>query len=309
MRIAFHNVDFSSRSGPNAFCTRLARQLAIMGHDLVDPGDTCDVDLVNIASPSTQKRGRRRILRLDGIWTRPGDGPRNAPIQEEHAAVDAIVWQSAYDRRISEATFGSHRGFIIQNGASCERTCDTSTVAGIRRLADVVFCASASWHPQKRLRACIDAMRAYAMNVKRSACIIVLGRTQRTICGPDVFYCNDLDELGCRTVYEASDAMLHMAWRDHCPNACVEALAVGTPVVCTSSGGTPELVDATCGVIIDDTLDRTIDPLTFDYDDPPLIDVNVPFMLPARGSFDVERFSIVTAARAYEAAMLEVLAT
>jgi glycosyltransferase involved in cell wall biosynthesis len=118
---------------------------------------------------------------------------------------------------------------------------------------------------------------------------------------------DELDELGCRTVYEASDAMLHMAWRDHCPNACVEALAVGTPVVCASSGGTPELIDATCGTIIDDAMDSSIDRATFDYDAPPVLDVMALRDIPQRGSFDTLRFSIQTAALAYEAAMHEVL--
>lgn len=307
MKIAFHNVDFASRSGPNAFCTRLARELAIMGHDLADPGDPCDVDLINIASPSTQKRGRRRILRLDGIWTRKGEGPRNLPIREEYEAADTIVWQSAYDRCLSEAAFGPHSGFIIKNGASRERTDDAISIAGIRKLADVVFCASAAWHPQKRLPACIAASRAYARNTGHTACIIILGRAPRIVSGHDVFYCDELDELGCRTVYEASDAMLHMAWRDHCPNACVEALAVGTPVVCASSGGTPELIDATCGTIIDDAMDSSIDRATFDYDAPPVLDVMALRDIPQRGSFDTLRFSIQTAALAYEAAMHEVL--
>jgi glycosyltransferase involved in cell wall biosynthesis len=177
----------------------------------------------------------------------------------------------------------------------------------MRRLADVVFCASASWHPQKRLPACIAAARAYAKNSGRSTCIIILGRTQRIVSGHDVFYCDALDERGCRTVYEASDAMLHMAWRDHCPNACVEALAVGTPVVCASSGGTPELIDATSGIIIDDALDCSIDRITFDYDAPPTIDVSAFHSIPPRGSFDASLFSIQVAAQAYAAAMHEVL--
>lgn len=307
MRVAFHNVDFSSRSGPNAFCTRLARELAIMGHHLADPGDECDIDLVNIASPTTKKRGRRKILRLDGIWTCEGQQARNVPIVEEYATADAIIWQSGYDRLLIERTWGQKRGAIVYNGASTLASRDDDDIAKIRRLAPVVFCSAAAWHPQKRLESCVAATRAYAANTGFNTCIIIVGKTPRTVGGTDVFYAGDVGERQCRTIVAAADALVHLAWRDHCPNACVEALAIGTPIVCASSGGTPELIDARCGTIIDDTNDRDIDTLTFDYDAPPPIDVSTFASIPQRCSFDVTPFSIRTAAVAYERVMMEAL--
>lgn len=307
MKIAFHNVNFGSRSGPNAFCTRLAKQLAIMDHCLVDPGDECDVDFINIASPSTKKRGKRALLRLDGIWTRQDQIVRNAPIVAAYKAVDTVVWQSSYDRALVERAWTSRPGTVIRNGACSFPASDPIAISSIRQLADVVFCACAAWHPQKRLHACVEAARAYAANTGLKTCIIIIGNTQQTIGGRDVFYAGDADERRCTSIISASDAMIHLAWRDHCPNACVEALAMGIPVVCASSGGTPELIDATCGTIIDDRHDHDIDALMFDYDDPPKIDVSGFMTFPKRGTFDATQFSIQVAASAYEAAMLEVL--
>ena len=45
--------------------------------------------------------------------------------------------------------------------------------------------------------------------------------------------------------------MLHPSWLDPCPNVVVEGLASGLPVVCASTGGTPELVKDG-GIIIDE---------------------------------------------------------
>ena len=35
---------------------------------------------------------------------------------------------------------------------------------------------------------------------------------------------------------------LHLAWLDHCPNVVVDAQAAGCNVICSSSGGTSEIV-------------------------------------------------------------------
>ncbi len=44
------------------------------------------------------------------------------------------------------------------------------------------------------------------------------------------------------------DAYLALKYMDTCPNLVIEALACGLPVVYSSTGGLPELIDETCGV-------------------------------------------------------------
>lgn len=48
-----------------------------------------------------------------------------------------------------------------------------------------------------------------------------------------------------------------------CPLTAIEMMASGIPVICTNSGGLPELIDDGCGIIVDRTnltqnLTRTI---------------------------------------------------
>jgi hypothetical protein len=64
--------------------------------------------------------------------------------------------------------------------------------------------------------------------------------------------------------------MLHLAYADHCPNTVIEALSQGCPVVCSSVGGTRELV-GDFGIVVDDGR-FDFDP--FDHDAPPRIDVS-----------------------------------
>ena len=46
MKIHFDNVDFSSRTEPNTFGTRLASKFFELGHEVLDFADDADVSLV-----------------------------------------------------------------------------------------------------------------------------------------------------------------------------------------------------------------------------------------------------------------------
>lgn len=305
MKIAFHNVDFRSRTGPNAFCTRLAKQLALMGHELSDPGSRCDVDLINIESHQ-RPNGRVQIQRLDGIWTRATDDVINAPIRRWYDRSHTVIWQSEYDRSLVHRRWGVRAGYVIHNGCSRLGTLDDSIMARVGALSQVVFCSIASWHAQKRLRANVEFMRSYGREHGVKTCLIVIGGSAEALPGQDVFYCGDADPDMCASILKASRAMVHLAWRDHCPNAVVESLSLGTPVICATSGGTRELLTDQSGVIICDRADSTIDSTTFDFDAPPDIDVSGYVTIPEKDSFQSD-FSIERAALMYESVMKEAL--
>jgi len=306
LRIAFHNVDFSSSSGPNAFCTRLAKELFAQDHVLVNPGDVCDIDFINISTNSVC-RGAKKIQRLDGIWTRGvQDNAANAPILHHYKTADHVIWQSEYDRKLISRFWFDRNGSIIRNGCFSPQKIDLNLVAQIRNLADVVFCASASWHAQKRLEANVQAMRKYAHQTNKKCCLLVLGAPDKQISGSDVYYFSHASEDTCFSVYAASDAMLHLAWRDHCPNAVVEALISNTPVICASSGGTKELLVQNSGVVIDDAQDSMIDDLVFDFDKPPQIRIDS-FDLPKRNAFSTTTYMIENVAKQYVSVMLGLL--
>ena len=52
----------------------------------------------------------------------------------------------------------------------------------------------------------------------------------------------DLDYISLLSLYKRSSTFIHLAYLDHCPNVVVDAQAAGCHVVCSSSGGTSEIV-------------------------------------------------------------------
>jgi glycosyltransferase involved in cell wall biosynthesis len=51
-------------------------------------------------------------------------------------------------------------------------------------------------------------------------------------------------------IYRGAHLLLHTKYNDPCPTVPIEAMASGLPVVGTRSGGMPELVPASCGVLV-----------------------------------------------------------
>ena len=52
------------------------------------------------------------------------------------------------------------------------------------------------------------------------------------------------------SLYKRSTTFLHLAYLDHCPNVVVDAQAAGCRIVCSSSGGTSEIVSK--GIVINE---------------------------------------------------------
>jgi putative colanic acid biosynthesis glycosyltransferase len=68
--------------------------------------------------------------------------------------------------------------------------------------------------------------------------IICIGRT------------NSQTELA--EIYSAADVFLNPTREDNFPTVNIEALACGTPVITFNTGGSPEIIDDTCGIVVND---------------------------------------------------------
>lgn len=297
MKVHIDGVDFRSTSGPNTMGTRLAKQFIVSGHEIVESGPDADVSLVFI-QPSGAPLATKVVQRLDGIWFSPSEfHTKNKAIKSLYDKADSVVWQSEFDRTMTSRFWHKRSGTVIHNGIFLDPVKEITipSLLKIRQSYELVFVCSANWHRQKRLRKNLE-LYSHIRETHPHSCVIVLG-SNPDVSTPDphVMYAGSQPQEVYMQVFAVSNWMLHLAWADHCPNVVVESISQGTPVVCSSIGGTKEVVGDFGLVVEDEPYDFEL----YDYDNPPDIDIgNV--TLPARDELgDHANIDIVDTAASY----------
>lgn len=298
MKIHFSNVNFGSSSGPNTFASRLANQFTIKGHDIVeDFNEHYDVFLCFIETLIKPRPGSKFIQRLDGIWFKPEQFiTHNKNIKWTYDNCDHIVWQSEFDKNMTQHHWGEKSGSVIHNGINLNSLNSKKSYTNIKdiksKITGRLFVTSASWHRQKRLK---ENIQFFLNNRNQDDLMIVLGKNPDfCINDPKILYAGQLSHEQCLEVYKHADWMVHLAWLDHCPNVVVEALSQGCPVICTDSGGTKEIVKEN-GIVIPEQTPYSFE-LT-DYDNP--YEINIPKINLKKPNIDFKYLNIENVADKY----------
>ena len=266
MKILFDNVNTSSSSGPNSFGKRLITELNKSGHEagpgIVDPQ-------VQLSFIMMTRKVAPTALRLDGIYfnTRQDWGSQNEPIRRSFEACDLVVYQSNFNKRLTEAYFGNHKKSVVINNGTCFETISKIQPLShpeLDKYSEVWSCGS-SWRPHKRLK---DNIGYFLENAPEDSCMVVAGENpDHVIKHPRVFYVGQLSWEQCISLYKRSKVFVHLAFLDHCPNVVVDARASGCKLIVASSGGTKEI--AGVGDVVVEDLDWDLKPL--DLYSPPLL--------------------------------------
>jgi glycosyltransferase involved in cell wall biosynthesis len=211
-------------------------------------------------------------LRLDGIYfnTRQDWGSQNEPIRRSFEASDLVVYQSNFNKRLTEAYFGDHKKSVVINNGTCFETISKIQPLShpeLDKYSEVWSCGS-SWRPHKRLKDNIDY---FLENAPEDSCMVVAGENpDHVIKHPRVFYVGQLSWEQCISLYKRSKVFVHLAFLDHCPNVVVDARASGCELVVASSGGTKEIAGPNA-IIVED-LNWDMQPL--DLYSPPKLDLS-----------------------------------
>ena len=68
-------------------------------------------------------------------------------------------------------------------------------------------------------------------------------------------------------IYSAADVFINTTYEDTYPTVNIEALACGTPIVTYNTGGSPEIIDDTCGIVVEQgniySLKKAIETIAF----------------------------------------------
>ena len=266
MRILLDNVDVNSSSGPNSFGRRLIIESQKIGHIMGPAVFDPDVQLSFIMA--TQKKAKM-ALRLDGIYfNSQQDWERlNAPIKNSFDQAELVVYQSNFNKNLTERYFGAAKKSVVINNGTCLQTIGAIPKLNhleLDKYSEVWSCAS-SWRPHKRLKENIGYFLEKSPN---DSCLVVAGENPDYIIKhPRILYTGQLSWAQCVALYKRSSTFLHLAFLDHCPNVVVDARAAGCKLIVASSGGTKEITGPDSMIIED--LDWDMSPLDL-YSPPPL---------------------------------------
>lgn len=247
MKVYTHNFNPNSNSGPNKFSRQLFQKLIkSKGISLVANNREADVEFCLIQQQT--HKVKPMLLRLDGIYFNSDHdyNRQNAPIRMAYDNADAVVFQSNFNKALTEHWFGEHRNsFVIHNGPDKD-IIDQASPDYFNNFfgknTEVWSCAAA-WRPHKRLN---ENIRYFFEKAPKDAVLAIAGRiSNETVMIPDssrVFLLGELSYEKLLSLYKRSKKFLHLAYLDHCPNVVVDAQAAGCHVICSSSGGTGELI-------------------------------------------------------------------
>jgi len=267
MKILLDNVNVSSTSGPNSFGRVLMNQLVKYGHvvstNVIEP----DAQLSFITA--NQKRSKL-ALRLDGIYfnNRQDWENLNKPIQQSRNISELVIYQTEFNKRLTEKYFGVHPNSVVINNGTCLKTIESIQPLKTNKFdsySEVWTCAS-SWRPHKRLK---ENIHYFLENAPSDSCMVVAGdKPDYIFQHPRVYYAGHLSWEQCIALYKKSKVFIHLAFLDHCPNVVVDARASGCKIIVASSGGTKEI--AGLGATVVEDIDWDMKPL--DLYSPPKLD-------------------------------------
>ncbi len=209
-------------------------------------------------------KGIRIVWNQNGVgypaWA-GGESERfNEPMRKLREKADFVVYQSQFCRVSAEKFLGPCETPFetLYNPVDC-----SLFVPGERTISGVLRLLAAGTHGTRDRviplldallvlrRGGIDASLTVAggfrwKNAESDFALEVAGRRLDSV----VRRVRNFSQGDAPELYRGHDVLLHPKYMDPCPTVVLEALACGLPVVGSHSGGMPEIVHGSCGVLV-----------------------------------------------------------
>lgn len=192
-------------------------------------------------------------------WFPDGWQARNADMARTYHRAEYVFWQSAFCRHAANHFLGqrSGPGEVLYNAVDTNHYVPSNRPPG----TPFVFLATGKIdsHLFYRIEATLRGLAA-ARAAGLDCRLVLAGWVADDAAAATRSLVNELSltghveltgpytQAGAPAVYAIGDAYITMKHNDPCPNAVIEALACGLPVIFSATGGVPELIGDTAGV-------------------------------------------------------------
>ena len=234
MKVGFdRKVNKEGKSGKDKFLIRLAAAMKNLGVEI----DNKKPDVyLRLSGSEPNKKAKVNVLRLDGLWfnTDQKYKNKNKGIKNAIKKSDALIYQGVFCRDAYRKFLGVKKDEykIISNGADPNEFYE--------RKPENFFLASCRWRPHKRLK---DITKSFLSALKKGldSDLIVAGEANYKVEHERIKYVGWQDINQLKKLLSKAIASIHLTWLDWCPNAMVEAIVSGCPIIYSNSGGHTEL--------------------------------------------------------------------
>jgi glycosyltransferase involved in cell wall biosynthesis len=218
------------------------------------------------------------VLNQNGVfypgWYPLGWERKNARMAKVHAAADYVFYQSEFCRHCAERFLGRRVGRfeILYNAVDTRHFTPGATATEKRPFTFLVtgkFVASTAYRLSSSIVG-LAAARAAGLDVLLHIAGLIepkvesVTRAQVDALGVNKFvtFSGPYTGIQAPDLYRSADAYLMTKHNDPCPNAVLEAMASGLPILYSASGGVPEQVgpEAGIGLPVSETFDRDVAP-------------------------------------------------
>ncbi len=232
------------------------------GHILRKKPKGCEAQLAYIRIHE-KGTGLPIVVRIDGVYYDLDREykDRNQSIGTAHSRADGIIYQSMLARTMSELYLKLRKqssiSAVIYNGVT-ENWCGEHV-----RHKGFNVVVSAKWRRHKRLAETIDVFLRCLPSMP-DAILHVFGMlyNNKRVEHRNIKYYGMVSRKSLmKNIFAGSDLFIHLSKRDCCPNAVVEAIGAGIPVVTTNAcGGAAEMCGMTPGCIVCESDKESYDP-------------------------------------------------
>ncbi len=201
------------------------------------------------------------VLNQNGVyysqWFKGNWEKENSRMSKFYHSADYVLWQSKFCRKAADKFLGKRLGFgeIIYNSVNTSifkpaKKTDKKTFSFLitgnitknsnYRISSVLYAINELINDYKfinlKIAGKIEDKRYFLKQIK----FLKLEN--------HVHFFSKYTQREAPKIYQNVDAYITMAYQDNCPTAVLEAMACGLPILYSSSGGIPELVDKNSGL-------------------------------------------------------------
>ena len=273
MRVILPSINEDSNDGKALFIRRLRKEFQNIG---VQFGVPADVKLHLIRMSNGGNQAKANVVRIDGVYHNTAQDyiGKNKGIASGFHRGNGAIYQADFSRRLCDKYIGPfQKKYIV-----CPNGADPTFYDNIPKAESKYthnFLAVSKWRPHKRL---LDIIECYLLAGIEDSCLYVAG-SPNTLPPPElaryraeenIKFLGSVSQEQLGSYYKLCNASIHLCWVDCCPNSVVEAICAGCPVISNNTGGTPEIVKASNGIVCD--IDKPYDLEPCDLYHPPNFD-------------------------------------